>query len=100
MKVDAIVINEKDNVAVALRDIQAGETIGFTLGIDHREMIVHEFIPFGHKLAVREIKKGEDVLKYGEVIGRTTRIIPAGSHAHIQNIESLRGRGDLEVEKG
>ena len=100
MKVDAIVINEKDNVAVALRDIQAGETIGFALGSDHREMIVHEFIPFGHKFAVRDLKKGEDVLKYGQVIGRTTRIIPAGSHAHIQNIESLRGRGDLEAEKG
>jgi altronate dehydratase small subunit len=100
MKVDAIVINEKDNVAVALRDIEPGETIGFALGSDHREMIVHEFIPFGHKFAVRDLKKGEDVLKYGEVIGRTTRMIPAGSHAHIQNIESLRGRGDLEAEKG
>jgi altronate dehydratase small subunit len=100
MKVDAILINEKDNVAVAMRDIQPGETIAFALGSHHREMVVQDFIPFGHKFAVRDLKKGEDVLKYGEVIGRTTRAIPAGSHAHIQNIESLRGRGDLKAENG
>jgi altronate dehydratase small subunit len=100
MKVNAILINEKDNVAVALRDIQPGEVIGFALGSHNREIIVQDFIPFGHKFAVRDLKKGEDVLKYGEIIGRTTRTIPAGRHAHTQNVESLRGRGDLKAEKG
>jgi len=38
------------------------------------------------------------ILKYGEVIGRATRDIEAGAHAHVQNIESLRGRGDWEKE--
>jgi len=37
---------------------------------------------------------GEPVIKYGEVIGRATKDIGEGTHAHVHNIESLRGRGD------
>lgn len=57
-----------------------------------------EDIPYGHKFALRFIRKGEDILKYGEVIGRATADIGSGCHAHVQNIESLRGRGDLQKE--
>jgi altronate dehydratase small subunit len=52
-------------------------------------------VEFGHKFALKDIAKGDDILKYGEVIGRATAAIPTGAHAHVQNIESLRGRGDL-----
>jgi altronate dehydratase small subunit len=45
---------------------------------------------------VGDISKGLDILKYGEVIGRATKNIASGTHAHIHNIESLRGRGDLK----
>ncbi|MBN2123253.1 MAG: UxaA family hydrolase [Deltaproteobacteria bacterium] len=95
MKVDSIVIKEKDNVATALRDLAPKEKI--TLGIEERRkgFIVEEPVPFGHKFAVKAIVKGEYILKYGEVIGRATKDIAPGSHAHIHNIESLRGRGDL-----
>ncbi|MGL5512048.1 MAG: D-galactarate dehydratase, partial [Sporomusa sp.] len=59
---------------------------------------IMENIPYGHKFAVRKINKEENILKYGEIIGRATSAIEAGCHAHIQNIESLRGRGDLQKE--
>ncbi|MPN58021.1 Galactarate dehydratase (L-threo-forming) [bioreactor metagenome] len=52
-------------------------------------------VPYGHKIAVRDIKAGEDILKYGEVIGRATDDIQKGAHVHVHNVESLRGRGDL-----
>jgi altronate dehydratase small subunit len=45
------------------------------------------------------MKKGDDVIKYGEVVGRTTATINIGDHVHVHNVESLRGRGDL-VKKG
>ena len=83
---DAIMLRENDNVATALRDLAAGEEIVVGVG---------QPILFGHKLAVTEIGQGEHILKYGEVIGRATQAIPAGCHAHVHNIESLRGRGDL-----
>jgi altronate dehydratase small subunit len=57
-----------------------------------------ESIEYGHKFAVIDISKGSDIIKYGEVMGRATAHIPQGTHAHVHNIESLRGRGDLKKE--
>jgi len=94
MKIDAIVLHEKDNVATALRDVHAGEEI--TVGVFERKtrIQVNQDIPYGHKLAVRPIGVGQDIFKYAEVIGRATQDIRAGAYAHVHNIESLRGRGD------
>lgn len=96
MKIDAIMIKEQDNVATALREIQSDEKVKVGVEDKTREIPIQGNIPYGHKFAVRDIAQGEDILKYGEVIGRATQDILAGSHAHVQNIESLRGRGDLE----
>ncbi|QJD82082.1 UxaA family hydrolase [Cohnella herbarum] len=93
-KSDAIVMNERDHVATALRDLEAGETVSFSVGLENRTVKLLETVAFGHKLAVSDIGEGEDVCKYGEVIGRTTMEIAAGSHVHVHNIEGLRGRGD------
>lgn len=95
--IDAIALRETDNVATALRELAAGERT--VVGVQDRRVVVcvRQPIPFGHKLAMAEIPQGASVVKYGEVIGRATQTIPAGAHAHVHNIESLRGRGDLEA---
>jgi len=95
MKRDAIAIKVEDNVATALRDVGAGEVAAVGVGDGTVSVTVRDAIAFGHKFALRDIARGEEILKYGEVIGRATAAIPAGAHAHVQNIESLRGRGDL-----
>jgi len=99
MKYDAIVITARDNVATALRDLAQFQECRFSGGDGSNSVTMKEPIVFGHKFAVRDIEKGEEIIKYGEVIGRATAPIMKGTHAHIQNIESLRGRGDL-VKKG
>ena len=93
---DAIAISEGDNVATALRDLAAGEGATVGIGAGTTRVAIAEPIAFGHKFALRRIARGENIVKYGEVIGRATADIGAGAHAHVQNIESLRGRGDLE----
>lgn len=97
LRVDAIALRDADNVATALREIAAGEEV--VVGVLDRTVSVQacQAIPFGHKLAMTDLPPGTDILKYGEVMGRATQAIPAGSHVHIHNIESLRGRGDLEA---
>ena len=97
-RIDAIALRDVDNVATALRDLLAGEEI--VVGVLDRTVVVHvrQPIEFGHKLAMADIPKGANILKYGEVMGRATQAIPAGAHAHVHNIESLRGRGDLEAK--
>lgn len=95
MKRDAIAIKDGDNVATALRELGAGETISVGIGEAVVPVTMAGAVEFAHKLALVDIPHGQDILKYGEVIGRATADIPKGTHVHVHNIESLRGRGDL-----
>ena len=75
---DYIVINPIDNVAVCLREHQKGEVVeGVTL---------LEAIPRAHKVALKDIKKGQDIIKYGSPIGHATKDIKVGEHVHTQNV--------------
>jgi len=88
----AIQIDERDNVATVTGDVNAGEqleVIGSDGGVIFK-LKVSETIPFGHKLAIRPIKKGEAILKYGEIIGVASKPIPAGAWVHIHNVGSAR----------
>jgi altronate dehydratase small subunit len=98
MAIDAIVLNAADNVATAVQDLKAGQEASVRLDRNLSKLAIKEEIPYGHKFTVRPVRKGEEILKYGEVIGRATSDIGAGCHAHVQNIESMRGRGDLKKE--
>ena len=95
MKRDAMVIGTGDNVATALRNLDTGEHASVGIGQEIISIVMVEPVEYGHKFAIRDIAKGEDILKYGEIIGRATADIASGAHVHVQNVESLRGRGDL-----
>jgi len=86
-----LVINPKDNVAVALTEIKAGEKISIEVGGKQIEITARSDIPFGHKLAIKKILKGDEVVKYGEVIGKATADIEVGEHVHVHNVKSLVG---------
>ena len=73
-----IIIHEIDNVAVVLRPFKKGEVVaGVTLKMD---------IPQAHKVAIKPIKKGENVIKYGFPIGHATEDIEVGEHVHTHNV--------------
>jgi altronate dehydratase small subunit len=91
----AIVMDAKDNVATLLTDVDANDVVQVMIGEKTAETKVGEEIQFGHKFAMEAIKKGQNVVKYGEVIGQATQDIGQGQHVHVHNVESLRGRGDL-----
>ncbi len=82
--------NNADNVAVALADLKAEDTIEVEINGRSHKIRLKENIPYGHKVALLDIKKGSKVIKYGEVIGMATKDIPIGSHVHTHNIKSLR----------
>ena len=92
----AMSINPKDNVAVALEDLTVGSEVSVAIGSRTAAVQLKQDIPFGHKLALKDIAKGEAVTKYGETIGKASTAIAAGEHVHIHNVEGTRGRGDLE----
>jgi altronate hydrolase len=86
-----LVISSRDNVATALEPLEAGRSFV----IDGLSLTASQRIPRGHKIALREIRAGEPVMKYGNPIGTATTDIAAGSHVHVHNVSSGRGRGDL-----
>lgn len=88
---EALVLDEKDNVATAVRHLESGESVSF--GEDN-SLTLLQHIPSGHKFALKDIAPGENIIKYGEIIGRATTGIKRGGHVHIHNVEGLRGRGD------
>jgi altronate hydrolase len=80
----AVHLRPEDNVAVAARPIAAGLAVqsdGRTFTLDRR-------IGLGHKVALRPIKKGEAILKYGQVIGFAAEDIAPGSHVHVHNVKA------------
>jgi len=93
-EIRGIVMTKKDDVATALADLEASSVARARLGNEVIETEIKEPIPFGHKYAISEIRKGELVIKYGEVIGETLENIGVGELVHVHNIVGLRGRGD------
>ena len=85
-----ILINPKDNVVTARRDLAEG----MVCEAGPAKVRLRERIPLGHKVALRAIRKGEPVVKFGNPIGLATQDIASGEMVHIHNMESCRGRGD------
>jgi len=94
MQPSAILIDRKDNVATALRQLQQGDSVQVSIEDYSVTTPLLQGIPFGHKYALKDIRKGETVIKYGETIGLATEDIQQGQHVHVHNIESQKGRGD------
>ena len=81
-----------DNVGVATVDIKAGE-VAKGLYMDTQspvEVRALNEIPLGHKVALRDLKVGDTVIKYGHDIGRVTADIKMGEHVHIHNLKTKR----------
>jgi altronate dehydratase small subunit len=85
MKLAKIVDNE-DNVATALEDISAGEQVKSRLKDNELILTCNHDVPFGHKIAIAEIRSGEKIIKYGHVIGSATQDIKKGDWVHSHNV--------------
>jgi len=88
----AIMMNSRDNVATALESLDAGAITSVILPSQEvlKEVPTMQAIPFGHKLAIIAIKKGDNVMKYGEIIGKASQNIGLGDYVHVHNVKSNR----------
>jgi (2R)-sulfolactate sulfo-lyase subunit alpha len=89
---DFIVHDRRDNVGVAVVDIKAGQAVKgeFLAGGSLPQITASENIPLGHKIALRDFKAGETVIKYGEDIGKVVADIRRGEHVHVHNLKTKR----------
>ncbi len=82
-------INERDNVAVAIETIPEGTEVL----VGNEKITAVTEIPAGHKMALCDLSKGEEVIKYGCPIGHTKEAVKKGEWIHTHNVAT--GLGDL-----
>ncbi len=99
MKINALLMNERDNVATCVADIAAGEEVVFRRGDDFVTLKALEPIAYCHKIALRDISKGEDIIKYGESIGVTTADVKKGAWVAHHNLVSVPRDYESEMIK-
>jgi (2R)-sulfolactate sulfo-lyase subunit alpha len=88
-----LVHDKKDTVGViVVEGVKAGQELAGWLMEDDStiKLTAVNDIPIGHKLAAKEIRKGDTVIKYGFDIGRAVADIKVGEHAHVHNIKTKR----------
>jgi len=83
-----LVLNEKDNVGVLLENADNGDTCIY----QEKTIEILEPIEFAHKVALSDIPKAENVVKYGENIGFALSDIKRGQWVHTHNIGCKRGK--------
>jgi hypothetical protein len=89
---NALALDPRDGVAVALRDLAPGETVSIRASGALETLVARDAVALGHKIARRDHAAGAPVLKYGERIGLTTAPVAAGAHVHVHNLASARAR--------
>jgi len=87
-QINAILLQNKDNVITTIDSITRGEQVYYQKEGKTLDIRVVDDIPRFHKISLVEIQPREPVYKYGELIGEASRYIPQGSHVHDHNIRS------------
>lgn len=98
MKHGALMHEAEDDVAVVIDDVAAGVEVK-AVTLDGKEIATVkaiEDIPLGHKIALRDISQGKELIKYGRAIGQTSQEIPQGSHVHTHNVRSIRWETSID----
>lgn len=91
----ALLINENDNVAVAIENIAEGETAE----CGEKSFQINEAIPKGHKFALQNIMKGEAIVKYGHTIGIASQNIGKGDWVHCHNVKDITEQLEAEAQQ-
>ena len=88
-----LVHHPDDNVGVVVvEDLTAGtEMLGVVTHDDSDfRLTAKADVPIGHKVALKDLKAGDTVIKYGEDIGRMVGDAPKGGHVHTHNLKTKR----------
>jgi Altronate dehydratase len=83
-----LLINPLDNVGIVLENVATGDEVAAANVV----VVSLENIEFAHKIALRDLSSGEEIIKYGESIGYALKNIKKGEWIHIHNMDCERAR--------
>lgn len=87
---NAILLNDDDNVVVALQDIEAGASADFV------DAPLVNSVQRGHKIARRPVAAGAAIVRYGQIIGQAKADIHPGEHVHVHNLGMMDHAQDYQ----
>ncbi len=96
MRIRAILLQPVDKVVTVVDDVKKGDTVFFQREGQEVAVTAREDVPAFHKVAVTALKEGEDVVKYGQVIGAMTADAQQGDWISHKNVRSLPRNYDEE----
>ncbi len=85
--------NSGDHVGVAVVDIQEGEEVyGVILADDSSTdvIVARDNIPLGHKIALRDLSNGSEIIEYSVPVGVVTQNVYVGDYVHTHNFKTAR----------
>ena len=97
MSVNAIMLRPVDKVVTVVSDVKKGDAVVYNKDGAPYEVVAVEDIPAFHKIAVVDLKKGEEVIKYGQIIGGMMQDAEKGSWISHKNVMSLPRNYDDEL---
>jgi altronate hydrolase len=90
MKSNILRIHPADSILVALKNLQAGETVAY----NGNGYTLKENIPAKHKFYMQDAPAGTDVIMYGVLVGRTEKDVQAGTRVSTENLKHASGDFD------
>ena len=90
---DLIIHDEKDNVGVVVIDSTTKDQEYSCWIMENNKTIKIQStnnIPLGHKIALKDFKQGDTILKYGHDIGKVVASIKKGDHVHVHNVKTKK----------
>jgi len=97
MEINALMMDLTDNVVTCVKEVAAGEDVVYRKGEELCSLRAEEAIPYCHKIALKDFAEGDEVLKYGELIGKTNCPIARGHLVNHENIHSVPRDYDSEL---
>lgn len=89
MNINALLMDEQDNVVTCVAAVSKGGQIVYQKGQEICTLTAEDDIPYCHKAALVDLPQGMEVRKYGEMIGQTTKPITKGHWVSHENIISV-----------
>ena len=90
---DLIIHDEKDNVGVVvIETTRKGQECNAWIMENDKSINVNSTnaVPLGHKIALKDLKEGDTILKYGHDIGKVVKAIKKGEHVHVHNVKTKK----------